>query len=96
MFNTRNKAGISAHPCIILYIFPCAMKDQTLNNLDENKIINNMPPRINLIYGKPVCTLFSEYVDFCILKSSNVSGNIILTEPTARSAVPSVNPGRGN
>ena len=33
MFNTRNKSGISVHPCIILYLIPydslcSAMRDQ--------------------------------------------------------------------
>ena len=29
MFNTRNKSGISAHPCIILYVMQC-------NNLQQH------------------------------------------------------------
>jgi hypothetical protein len=36
MFNTRNKSGISAHPCIILYIF------KELVNIILQRSVKNM------------------------------------------------------
>ena len=55
MFNTRNKSGISAHPCIILYLsidFPVHRKTQLMVN------IKNQGSKFPLFH-------YSEYTKMC-------------------------------
>jgi hypothetical protein len=42
MSNTRNKSGIFAHPCIILYIYMHAGHEMTIKNSYFKAILNNI------------------------------------------------------
>jgi hypothetical protein len=50
MFNTRNKSGISAHPCIILYIIICCFYRKSLINRNMHYIEKNRDTLVSVIY----------------------------------------------